>query len=196
MKQPVRYTNRKGQTFYLHQRQRADGRTCYVFMKKASETAMVKVPEGYDIVEGIHGQVSLRKRGPRPISDLELRAVRRVLEAHEHLQLCRAADKGKTIEIYEPRNEPLDGKNHPLGWGRGWSAEQLREYNERRAEYWPQMRFVLVDRKKRLFRVERMCYRSWHDGWLSLERTGPISELAEEYLPHLCCESFFELWPR
>jgi len=195
MKDYVRYTNRKRQTFYLHQRKRADGRTCYVFMKQPSETAMVEVPEGYDIVEGVHGQVSLRKKGPRPITELELRAVRRVLEAQEHLQMCRAADKGKTIEIYEPRNEPLDGTSHPLGWGRGWSAERLREYNERRAEYWPQMRFVLVDRKKRLFRVERMCYRSWHDGWLSLRRTGPLSELAAEYLPHMCRESFFELWP-
>ena len=56
------------------------------------------------------------------------------------------------------------------------------------------MRFVLVDRKQRLFRVERACYRPWHDGRLSLERTGPLSELADEYLPHLCRESFFELW--
>lgn len=195
MSKNVSYTNRKGQTFYLHQRQRADGRSSYVFMKQLSDTAMSEVPKGYEIVEGVHGQVSLRKKGPRPITELELRAVRRVLEAHQHLYLCRAADNGKTIEIYEPRNEPLDGINHPLGWGQGWSTERLREYNERRSEYWAQMRFVLVDRHKRLFRVERMCYKSWHDGWLSLERTGPLSELAEEFLPHLCRESFFELWP-
>ncbi len=56
-------------------------------------------------------------------------------------------------------------------------------------------RFVLVDRKARHFSVERMCYRSWHDGWLSLEKTGPLEELAEKYLPHLTQESFYDLWP-
>lgn len=195
MKDCVSYTNRKGQTFYLHQRHRADGRTCYVFMKQHADTAMLDVPENHDIVEGIHGQVSLRKRGPRSITDLELAAVRRVLQAHQHLHVCRAADKGKTIEIYEPRNEPLNGSDHPLGWGQGWSTQRLRQYNDSQADYWPQMRFVLVDHKKRLFRVERMCYRSWHDGWLDLNHTDPLSQLADTYMPHLRRQSFFDLWP-
>lgn len=195
----VAYTNRKGQTFYLHKRPARTGRTCYVFMKQPSEGPVSEIPEGYEIVEGVNGNVSLRKIKPRPISDLELQTVRRLLDKDPHLHLCRVAAKGKTIEVYEPRKGSLFeshfGKNSFLGWGADWTTERVCEYNLRHADYTPTMRFVLVDRTSRQFRIERMCYRSWHDGWLSLDRTGSLEQLAEEFLPHLSRESFYDLWP-
>jgi len=195
----VSHTNRKGQTFYLHQRVTRTGQLRYVFRQQLlPEEAMRTIPPSHEVAEGVNGNVSLRKIKPRPITELELQRVRRVLQKHAHLQLCQAAVKAKTIEVYEPRGvkryESRAQDNLPGRWS-GLTSAKIRAHELRQAQYDPTMRFVLVDRKARHFSVERMCYRSWHDGWLSLEKTGLLKELAEEYLPHLTQESFYHLWP-
>jgi len=162
----VTYTTRKGKKFYLRKRQTKSGKPRYVFMRESGPDALSRIPQGYEVVESIQGVVSCRKRKAQPISDLELRAVRSVLARHPHLMRCRAAAKRSTIEIYEP--------NGPT-------------------RYDAVMRFVLVDKASRNFSAERMCYRSWCDGWRSLHRTGPLRELAEAFVPHIGRESFYEL---
>jgi hypothetical protein len=194
----VTYTNRRDQTFYLHQRCTRNGKICYRFIGEPGQGGISKIPEGYEIVESVNGVVSLRKIKPRPITDLELGIVRRVLEKHPHLHRCRMDVKGKTIYVYEARKSTLFENTYRdsfLGWCSGWTTEKVGEYERRNIDYDPVMRFVLVDRKARLFRIERMCYHSWHDGWLSLKQIGTLEQLAEEFLPHITRESFYELWP-
>jgi histone H3/H4 len=195
MSGPFTYTNRKGKKLYLRKRYTRAGQLRYVFNKEPGDDCITSVPEGWEIAENIHGQVTLRKIKPRPISELEVRTVQRILRSHLHLHRCRAAAKGKTIEVYEPIktsfDDVIEGKTRLLGW----NEDRLRRYENAHTSYCPEMRFVLVDKKLRRFSVERMCYRSWVDGWMSLDREGSLEELAEEFLPHLTRESFFELWP-
>jgi len=55
------------------------------------------------------------------------------------------------------------------------------------------MKFVLTDDEKRIFSVERMCYRASLDGWLELYDEGKIEKLVKEYCYHLGRESFYDL---
>ena len=176
----VKYTNRRGQTFHLHARLRKDGREAYAFMREPGEGLLSKIPAGYEINEGVHGHVSLRKKKPRPIKDAELAVVNKVLASFPHLRLCKAQRKGKTIEVFEPRGTtPTPEPDEDLVF---FFRPRIAECD---LDYWATMRFVLVDPKLRSFSVERMCYRSWVDGWLSLRDTRSLDELAQDYLPHL-----------
>ncbi len=65
---------------------------------------------------------------------------------------------------------------------------------DRKVRYTPVFRFTLVDPVEREYLAERMCYRSWVDGWLSLNDVGTLRELSRRYLPHLGRESFYELF--
>jgi hypothetical protein len=64
---------------------------------------------------------------------------------------------------------------------------------ERRLEYTPMMQFVLRDEKRRLFSVDRWCFRGSIDNWFPLAGAGNLPQLVEKYTRHLGKESFFEL---
>ncbi len=105
---------------------------------------------------------------------------------YPHLAECRLQQEGKATVVYEPRSAAsLDAFGFP------GSGELLR--SEEFLDYEGVLRFVLLDKKTRQFRVERLCYRSSVDGWMTLG-TGHLGELAAAYLPHVGKESFFDLW--
>ena len=56
------------------------------------------------------------------------------------------------------------------------------------------MRFVLVDKRRRRFEVQRWVFRARRDGCTSAAAQAPLPEVARRYLPHLNKESFFELF--
>ena len=72
-------TNRKGQTFHLQKRTTRNGRTCYVFTREHGPGCLTTIPDGYEVNESVHGNVTLRKRKKRPILPAELEIVRAVL---------------------------------------------------------------------------------------------------------------------
>ena len=65
----------------------------------------------------------------------------------------------------------------------------------RRSNYTKMMRFKLVDRAKRLFVVQRWCFRGSVDDWIGLgSRTrAPLPNLVRTYVPDLGKESFYDL---
>jgi hypothetical protein len=73
---------------------------------------------------------------------------------------------------------------------------QIRAKRERYGQYTAVMRFILTDAEQRLFRAERMCYRSSVDGWLPLYDIGtaPIEPLARRLVPALGTDAFYELY--
>ncbi|MEZ4269864.1 MAG: hypothetical protein R3C68_00005 [Myxococcota bacterium] len=177
----ITYTNRKDDTYYLGAVKTKTGKTRYVFARKPNGEPVPEVPEGYEIAENVHGQVSLRKITPSAIFDLELRQVRSALKEHAHLADCRAEVKGKRVIIYEAHNvglglEPMHGK-----------------FLGRYACYNAVMRFNLVNTKERTFVVERMCYRGSMEGWLDIHDRGSIGKLARKYLKHVGKESFYSM---
>lgn len=206
---PVQYTNRNGDTFYLHAVRLKGGRTRYV-MRKRVAGALAAMPEGYEVREGIHGHVSVRRRRPRPIADAEEQLVRNVLR-----QLRPAGYEvdfeGRAATVYA---SALDRKSFAgsidADFAEGF-AEVLtralarkyppelvamfrarhRQETARRPRLYPLLRFVLADRDRRLFGVERVCF-TGDRAWVRLE-VLPLSAALMKYLPHLGRDSFFDL---
>jgi hypothetical protein len=172
----IQYTNRLGTTVYLHERTTKNGRR-FAFAKSLDpDDAIDEIPDGYEIHESVHGTVTLRRPPRKHVTDLEQRTVQRVLSSTDYLKRCRYEVKAKIIEFFEPRQSPYLGRYRP----------DLVTYEA-------VMRFELTDAKTRVFRADRMCYRSWVDGWMEIGR-GPLTNIASDYLPHLTRASFFDLW--
>lgn len=185
----VTYENRKGDTYYLSAVKTRKGKTRLVFSRQPKGESVPEVPQGHEIAESVHGQVSLRKIAPSAISDLEVREVQSVIREYQHIEDCRIEVKGKSIVVYEP-NKPNLGPIHDLGFSLG--PVQLKNL-ERHTRYKAVMRFNLVDADDRAFVTERMCYRGSMEGWLDLHDMGSIGKLARKYIKHIGKESFYEL---
>ena len=188
MDSPVAYTNRKGTQYFLHCKLTKNGKPRYVFARKVGEGPLNQIPEGFEISESVNGTVSLRRCKPKQITDLEMEQIERVLRNHLHLQGCIYEVKDRTVVIYQssgpvPITPALEG----------FLGAEIFNVLQRHKRFEPVMRFVLVDEEKRLFTVDRMCYRSSIDGWLSLHRNDKLAKLAHEYLPHVGRETFYEM---
>jgi hypothetical protein len=195
----VSYTNRKGVTYTLYRGQTRTGKPRYYFGRPGQSHGepVMGLPPGFTVSETVNGVVSLVKDRPSLFQPWEVVAVEAAVQQHPEARRYRVAVKHDRIEIYEqvgPDYEALLSDLQPLGLSRPGLAEQLRAEEERYAQYAPVLRFILLDPKRRLFGVERMCYLGSIDGWLELRQTGPVAKLAPALIPTLGTDQFFELW--
>jgi hypothetical protein len=72
--------------------------------------------------------------------------------------------------------------------------ERVQNEMDRYSQFTPILRFILADAEKRIFRVERMCYRSMLYGWLDIHDSGTAAQLARRLIPTLGSDAFFELY--
>jgi hypothetical protein len=183
------YTNRKGDTYYLHVRRTKTGKTRYVFARSIGNDPVDVIPNGYQVTESINGQVSLARTQQRVISEAEEETVRSSLK-NLNLTLHHVKVKGNAILVHEPlRSTHLLDDLRPFM--RHESGGEMQAW-VRRGNYAPVLRFVLDDEGSRTFHVERMTYRG-DCGWSWSLGSGKIEHLVEKYLPHLGKESFFDL---
>ena len=124
---------------------------------------------------------------------LELALVEKALEKQAEDWRYKVELKKDTLVIYESCQD-LGGLDRLASlWG-NLSAE--KEFLKRHTHYQPVMRFILDDRKKRLFRAERWCFRGSIDGWLDImsRPSDTLPALVKQFIKHLGKESFFELY--
>jgi hypothetical protein len=209
------YTNSRGASYYLHRQPNSKAGVRYT-LNRSKEGAELELPAGYEVVENVNGQASIRLARARLVTVEEEMVVRTCLKEHG-LDAYRAEVKERHLTVFAPDSDPkalaatLDPFDLPAGLGSRLEAmvrEQLGdaavdEYTrQRRAEfehrvakvmrYSPVLRFSLADAQRRLFAVSRMTYRGeggWH--WLG---TMPLAKGAQRYVKHLGKESFFELF--
>lgn len=209
------YINRKGVSYYLHGGAGRDGTTRYT-LKRTKDGALTELPAGYEVVESVNGQASVRRTRVRHISPEEEALVRDGLTRHDRSDY-RLEIKGLDITVCEPDRDPAalaadfnPLKTMPAGIGARLEAlvrerfgEQvvdqyirerqasLRQQVERTVRYTPLLRFKLVDQKNRVFEVARMTYRG-EGGWHALDSL-PLATAVAKYVKHLGRDSFFEL---
>jgi hypothetical protein len=209
------YINRKGVSYYLHGRPGRDGTTRYT-LKRTKEGALAELPAGYEVVESVNGQASVRRTRVRHISPEEEAIVRYGLKRHD-LSDYRLEIKGLDITVFEPDRDPaaIAAEFNPLEMMPAEISERvkamvrerfgeeavdqyirerqraLREQVERTVRYSPVLRFKLVDRKNRVFEVARMTYRG-EGGWHALD-VLPLGTAVAKYVKHLGRDTFFEL---
>lgn len=187
----VRYRNRKDKDHYLHVGKTRTGKPKYFFSMKKDGVLAPAIPAGYEIYEHPNAQVFLRKVVPRAITDEEWSVVEDSVRKQAKIDNAIVDVRKDTITVFLPDQNLGElvqlFSNVPVRNEKG-----LHRALETSLTYSPMMRFVLDDRKKRTFTVERM-YFSGEGGWMSLEYSNNLAVLAKKYCRHLGKESFFEL---
>ncbi len=95
------YTNRRGDTYYLHGGKTKLGNPKY-FASKKSAGALNTVPDGFEVCEDINGIVIVRRPSPSAIPDEDFECVQTKVRSHRHLKNYRVITKERSIIIYEP----------------------------------------------------------------------------------------------
>lgn len=191
-----RYTNRKGQTYYLHSGKTKTGKRRYFVAKTAGDGVLDAVPSGFEVVESINGVVSVRRIDPdaRSVPDTDLARVRAELGRHRHLRRHRAdAVKGEII-VFEPIGGLPDEVADLLVATLQLTPSQLEQRRpelDKGVRYTPVLRLVPLDGRQ--YALFRMTYRG-EGGWSrwAIAR-GTIDALASKYLLYLGTEALFEL---
>lgn len=204
------YHNRFDELYYIHLQSQGGGRKPRYVMRKTRTGGLSALPEGYEIRENVHGQVYIRRRRKPVLLPQEDRLLRETMQRHHAAGYVLEID-GPTATIFASAvaqryfNECLDdefaegfesalaeklpGKFTPEM--RAIFRERRQAKNGKRPKYCPLLRFVLADKKRRLFRTERVCF-TGESGWLRLE-TLPLPAALMKYISHLGEDSFFDL---
>jgi hypothetical protein len=160
-----------------------------------------EIPDSYEITESVNGVVSLSKVRPQFLSEQEITIVKSALQEHPQTKKYRLDIKSKEITIYEQVGPDMQEIATMLATEFGFPGLITDDFNRRMEEkhniytqYTPIMKFILSDRKNRLFRAERMCYLGSVDDWIDIEHNKTIEELADALIPTLGTGDFFELY--
>ena len=187
------YTNRKDQTYYLHQGKTKTGKPKYYFSQSDKGDTIDCIPDSYEVYENANAQVFLRRIQPQIITDEEIQLVRDCIKTYTQLSHFFVEAKGNKIIVHTPDQDldRLDSMLSPFAQLRGFN---VKEYFGKRASFTPVMRFVLSDKEKRTFYTERFCFRGSIDDWIYLGSSGGtlLSQIML-YIKHLGQESFYEL---
>lgn len=193
---PVKHTNRKGKTFYLHRSFTSKGNPKYYFSSKKSGDLVEDIPAGFEIHEKPDtAQVFLRKTRPSRITDDEremtLREARKAAET-DHI-LVEVDGDSLVVHFAEPNDRLMNELYGDMGLSPAKFEQLARSFERKYLDYQKVLRFTLADESKRLFSVERWCFRSSIDDWFPLKVASPLAEIVPRYCRHLGKESFFEL---
>lgn len=187
------HTNRKGVTYYLHERRTKTGKARLVFTRTVGEGALAELPTGYEVAENINGIVSARRRreGEPRIPPEHVALVQAELGRHRHLLLALAAVVRDAIVVHEPMLD-LDAL---AGFASATylppsKFEELLRKEAARAPYRPVLRFVLHEQG---YAAQRVTYRG-HGGWSQILAVGPLEQMAPELVGKIGSDEFFDLW--
>ena len=194
---PVKFTNRKGFTYFLNKGVTKTGKPRYYFAREQKGEPVDEIPTGYEIEESVNAIVSLVKTRPQLIRTEESASVEAALKKHHKAKNYRIAIKNDQIVIYEGLGGGMDSLRIILGQA-GLNIERveerLQEELDRYTQFTPVMRFILDDQETREFHAERWCYRGSIDDWIYAGHSGKINSLAKKLIPTLDTDEFYELY--
>ena len=95
----IQHTARTGKTYYLHVGQGKGGKPNYFFFTEEEGPLADCLPPGFEIYENINGQVFLRRKLPRLITEEEMARVKEALKRHaEEWRYKVKVKKGLTFD--------------------------------------------------------------------------------------------------
>lgn len=193
---PIEYVNRRGDKYYLLQGTTKTGKPKYYVSRKPHGVPVDQMPAGYEFHENPQdGILSVRKVRPTKVLPQEreqLVAWARELAGTDYFLVDIQED---SLVVYAPGDDPsarADLLNAMFG---GFAADKMSHLSwiGANATYLPMFRFSLVDDAKRLYSVDRWCFKGSIDDWFPLSPGKPLEKQARAFLPHLGKESFYEL---
>jgi hypothetical protein len=189
----IHHTSRTGKTYYLHTGPKRGGGVQYFFSTQPTGALAAQLPDGFEIHESVHGQVFLRRTQPRLLRDEETACIERGIATRRGNNLYKVEVRGDTLTVFESTDN-FGALSGLFGSFPPRDRSKQEELREQFASYQPVLRFILVDRERRLFAPERYCFRGSVDDWISIGPPEPIERLAAKYLKHLGQDSMFELF--
>ena len=188
---PIEYVNKKKQTYFLHQGTTKTGKPKYFFSMKRDGVLVESIPGGYEIYENPNAQVFLRRIQPKIITDEEIAIVENGMEQYSDQKYYQVDVKKDTISIYIV-NQDVDALTALLRpYAR--KGENIQDVLAQYINYSPMMRFVLVNKERRIFMAQRFCFLDSLDDWIDIGKPGPLQKLVPTFVEHLGYDSFFEL---
>jgi hypothetical protein len=186
----VNYTNRRGQTFYLHQSSTKTGKPKYFFSLNNHGELADTVPQGFEIYENPNAQVFLRRKQPKLITDEELALVEEGLKRFTRQERCRVDVRKAIITVFtlDQNMEEIGEVMSLLG------GLKDREVFDRIASYTPMLQFVLTNEKQRTFITRRYCFLGSVDDWIEIGRPDRLTTLVKKFVRHLGQDSFYDLY--
>ncbi|MGA7877994.1 MAG: hypothetical protein WCA08_20215 [Desulfoferrobacter sp.] len=194
----VQYTNQKGQVYFLHQGKTKTGKPKYYFSMKGGSELIETIPDRYEVYENANAQVFLIREQPKAITDDERLFIEEQVSKIRVNRNYRIDIKGKVITIYESNENTRELRRMfeelSMYRSRQTTENELLKLLDRSTTYSPLMRFILEDEEKRLFSVQRYCFRGSVDDWIQIGGAQHLKAVVEKFIPHLGKESFFELF--
>ncbi|MDM8544602.1 hypothetical protein QUF90_26280 [Desulfococcaceae bacterium HSG9] len=166
---PLIYMNKGKQIYYLHQGKTKTGKPRYHFSMKDKGILTETIPEGCELYEHpANAQVFLRTKRPQIVTDIERYLVKKYLKKLNRPHHYLFDIKGKIITIFESNQNVDDLK------------AMFKTFRE--TTYRPIMRFILEDKKRRIFVAERFCFKGSIDDWINIGRSDSLKNLLKAYL--------------
>jgi hypothetical protein len=194
------HRNRRGDVYRLQAAKTRTGAPRYYLGRKLTGEPVDEVPAGYEVYESPErGQVFLRRRRPTCITPSERETVAEGIRRASSVDHFIVDVEDDSLVVYLP-TQNVNEVNKLVCMLAGPDALQMPRFRDARNQLIREsaqekmMRFQLMDTHRRLFHVERWCFRSSHDGWLHLAGPAPLSDLVERYAEHLGEESFYDLF--
>ncbi len=189
---PIQYTNRKSQTYYLHQSTTKKGKPRYNFSLKSDGTLVDKIPDGFEIYENPNGQVFLRKIQPKIITDDEIDMVEQKIRQYSQLKYYRIDVKKNKIAIFTADQDTM-ALSELLKFALSKKEVDVEYLLAQVITYSPKLHFVLINEEKRIFMVERFCYLGSIDDWITIGKPDKLQNQVQKYIKHLGQDSYYEL---
>ncbi len=189
---PVQYVNRKGQTYYLHQGTIKSGKLRYFFSMKGGGTLVDVIPGGFEIYENPNAQVFLRKVQPKIITDDEIAIVEIGMKRFSQLQYYQIDVKKGVISVFVA-NQDVDRLSDILSFTPRARDASIQDLLPQLISYSPMLRFVLIDKEKRVFVAQRYCFLGSIDDWIGIGTPDTLQNLVKRYVKHLGQDSYYEL---
>ncbi len=194
----VKYTNRKGVTYYLCQGMTKTGQVRYHFAREPKSDSPDQIPEGFRISESVNGKVYLVKDLPQIIFPEELAIVEKAIGRHFKKDDYRADIKKDQIVIYERLGPDVDALASLFGGVSRLPPDKVKKILDEQlgdtARYNPIMRFILKDRTERIYIAERWSFLGDIDDWIDIGASGKLDDLARELIPKLDTDDFYDLF--
>jgi hypothetical protein len=191
------YTNRMGETYYLHEGKTKTGKVRYFVAKAIREGVLSVMPNGFEFSESINGVVSVRRTdlSAARIPETDLALARAEMAHHAHLRHHRVEVIKGEIVVFQPANaisaDAEADRNRPFivrPERRDTRGDRMR----RRVRYAPVMKFVPFS-ERGVYSVYRMTYRG-DGGWSWPLASGSLNRLLKRYLSDVGGDQFFELF--
>jgi len=193
----VEHVNRQGRVYYLLRGTAKTGKLHFYFAMKPRGALAEAIPKGYEVYEHPEdAQVFLRRKRPRKITELEQAMLEECIRRRAKASCCIVKADGDSLVVHLADIEEVEAAEDVDELGRFLTRDRRAQLVQRRilrGRFTKVMRFRLVDARKRLFSVERWCFRGSTDNWIPLDDGGALRTVAEKYVPHLGRASFFEL---